>query len=135
MNTYISSDGFFTDAHGDDGGCTLSLIQNSDGNFLIGETASGGAVSPYEMNPYPTDNHIFKMANKATELFPVFENLKILRSFAVPSPYTKDFNPIFGETEIKGLYVAAGFKSCVVMTLVAGEEIANLLTTNGSKFL
>lgn len=128
MNTYLSSAGFFTDAHGDDGGCTLALIQNSAGNFLVGETASADSLNPYKMNPYPTEKHIFQMSRKATELFPVLDNLKILRSFAVASPYTQDFNPLLGETKKKGLFVAAGFKSCVVMTLVVGEEMVNLLT-------
>lgn len=130
MNTYISSAGFFTDAHGDDGGCTLSMIQNTHGNFLIGETASGGPKDPYEMNPYPSKKHILEMAHKAVDLFPILENVKLLRSFAVASPFTKDFNPFLGKTDKKGLYVASGFKSCVIMTMVVGEYITDLVTEN-----
>ncbi len=128
MNNFLSSAAFFTDAHGDASNCALAMMQSNGGNFLIGETGSTGPDDTDELNFFPSRAHLSKMASLGARYYPVLRDLKILRTFSVASPYTKDMEPIFGKTSLEGLYVAAGFKSCVVITTAIGEEMTDIIT-------
>ncbi|MDD2371473.1 MAG: FAD-dependent oxidoreductase [Firmicutes bacterium] len=130
MFNYLSSAAFFTDAHGGSGNCALAMMQSHDGNFLLGETGSAGPKDPDTINRLPSKLHLREMGRLATRYYPVLKDLKIIRTFSVPSPYTQDLEPVFGKTEIEGLYVAAGFKSCVVITTVIGQEMTDIIKKN-----
>ncbi|KAF0092660.1 MAG: FAD dependent oxidoreductase [Fusobacteria bacterium] len=127
MNNFLSSAAFFTDAHGDSSNCALAMMQSNEGNFLIGETGSIGPEDPDDLKFFPSRTHLSKMAGLGVRFYPVLRDLKILRTFSVASPYTKDMEPIFGKTNLDGLYVAAGFKSCVVITTAIGEEMTEII--------
>ncbi len=127
MNNFLSSAAFFTDAHGDSSNCALAMMQSKGGNFLIGETGSIGPEDPDELKFFPSKTHLRKMAGLGARFYPALRDLKILRTFSVASPYTKDMEPIFGKTSLEGLYVAAGFKSCVVITTAIGEEMTEII--------
>lgn len=127
MFNYLSSAAFFTDAHGDTSNCTIAMTQSSAGNFLIGETSSIGPEDPDKLNFFPSKTHLSKMAGLGARFYPALRDFKILRTFSVASPYTKDMEPIFGKTSVEGLYVAAGFKSCVVITTAIGAEMTEII--------
>lgn len=127
MYNYLSSAAFFTDAHGDSSNCALAMMQSYEGNFLIGETSSIGPKDPDDLKFFPSKTHLTKMAGLGARFYPALRDLKVLRTLSVASPYTKDMEPVFGKTSLEGLYVAAGFKSCVVITTAIGEEMTEII--------
>lgn len=127
MFNYISSAGFFTDAHGGGSHSTLAMLQTGEGNFLIGETAGKGPEDPDDLNFHPSHTHLADMGRTASRFYPYLRNLKIIRTFSVASPFTENFEPLLGATRRPGLYVASGFKSCVVIADVVGEEMTDIL--------
>jgi len=103
------------------------LLFKKERNFLLGETGSADPTDPACLNRLPSKIHLRQMAGLATRYYPILKDLKVIRTFSVPSPYTQDMEPVFGKTKLEGLYVAAGFKSCVVITTAVGKEMTEII--------
>lgn len=127
--SYLSSAAFFTDVHGEEGeaGCSLALRQSPTGHIYVGETAVDVGSDPYKMTTLPSAYHIKEMSRKAIGYLPFLKDVKVLRSWAVASPATADFEPILKEEKEGSVIVASGFKSCVVITCWVGEYVKNLI--------
>lgn len=134
LNNYYSSASFFTEAHGMDGvGMSLCMGQTHSGNLLIGETSKPGNVAPDEASSLTSYDHFLKSKDALSKYFPALKDVNLLRAWTTVSPYTDTMEPVLGQVGPEGLLVAAGFKSCVIMTAVTGEIITDLVT-KGSTF-
>jgi sarcosine oxidase subunit beta len=134
LNNYYSAASFFTEAHGmDDVGMSLCMGQTHSGNLLIGETSKPGIVDPDQASSLTSYDHFLKTKEALSEYFPALKDVNLLRAWTTVSPYTDTMEPVLGRVGPEGLLVAAGFKSCVIMTAVTGEIITDLVT-KGSTF-
>lgn len=134
LNNYYSSASFFTEAHDVDGvGMSLCMGQTHSGNLLIGETSKPGNVLPDEASSLTSLEHFTKTKEALSEFFPALKDVNLLRAWSTVSPYTDTMEPVLGRVGPEGLLLAAGFKSCVIMTAVTGEIITDLVT-KGSTF-
>lgn len=130
LRNYYSSASFFTDAHDvSDVGVSLCMSQTAAGNILVGETSKPGRVQPDRASDRTSIEHVREIRTRILRVFPALENAGILRAWTSVSPYTRSMEPVLGAVGPPGLLVAAGFKSCAVMTAVAGEIITDLVTT------
>ena len=134
LNNYYSAASFFTEAHSVEGvGMSLCMGQTHSGNLLLGETSKPGDLAPDEASGLTSYDHFLKVREAVSEYFPVLGDVNLLRAWTTVSPYTDTMEPVLGEVGVEGLLVAAGFKSCVIMTAVTGEIITDLVT-KGSTF-
>lgn len=129
LRNYYSSASFFTEAHDvSDVGVSLCMAQTAAGNILVGETSKPGTVPPDQASARTSLAHIRMIRARILEVFPALSAVGILRAWTTISPYTVSMEPVLGPVGPPGLLVAAGFKSCAVMTAVAGEIITDLVT-------
>ena len=135
LRNYYSSAGFFAEAHSQEAAAmSLCIGQSHYGNLLIGETSKPDKMVPADLADNTSMEHCRRVQLKVREFFPALENIKILRSWVTASPYTDTCLPVFGKSAIPGLIVAAGFKSCAVLSSVVGEIIADLVTKDSCKY-
>ncbi|QRN85322.1 FAD-binding oxidoreductase [Clostridia bacterium] len=129
LNNYYSSASFFTEAHDVDGvGMSLCMGQTQSGNLLIGETSKPGNVLPDDASRRSSYEHFIKTKEALSEYFPALKDMNLLRAWSTVSPYTDTMEPVLGQVGPEGLLVAAGFKSCVIMTAVVGDIMTDLVT-------
>jgi len=128
LRCHIASAAFFEDLHegeGDlNGSAALAVSQTTHGNFLLGEAA---AVSS-NFDSAASAQGQTAIAALATRFFPTLAGARVLRGWASPVAFTADGRPFFGPVSGLGnVYVAAAFKSTVVVTPVVGEIVAQLV--------
>lgn len=103
----------------------LALTQTPEGNFLIAQADRPGEVLDSRISHMAPH----AMSYMATKFFPILKSIRILRSWTAPTTYTDDGMPLLGFVdEIKGLILAASFRSAIVNSPIAGEVITELIT-------
>lgn len=107
----------------------LAISQSTHGNILIGEAM-------YAADHFKTHvpaASVPAVAARWALYFPVLAKLRLLRSWSAPVADTSDGLPLLGPVSgADGLYVAAAFRSTVVITPLAGKTIAQLVATGKS---
>ncbi len=127
-HTY-SSAAFFAEAHNEGGwASSLAMAQTMHGNVLIGETTQGYGLVEEKHWENTSPIHCREIPERIRNYFPELTKVKVIRSYTASSPFTDSCLPVFGKTSVSGLLVAAGFKSTVVMTPMAGRIMADLVT-------
>ena len=73
-----------------------------------------------------------QLARQAISLFPVLENIQLLRAYRGFRPYAPDHLPVIGEdAKVKGLWHAAGHEGAGIgLAPASGELISKLITGN-----
>ena len=73
-----------------------------------------------------------QLARQAISLFPVLENVQLLRAYRGFRPYAPDHLPVIGEdAKVKGLWHAAGHEGAGIgLAPASGELISKLITGN-----
>jgi glycine/D-amino acid oxidase-like deaminating enzyme len=73
-----------------------------------------------------------QLARQAISLFPVLENIQLLRAYRGFRPYAPDHLPVIGEdVKVKGLWHAAGHEGAGIgLAPATGELISKLITGN-----
>ena len=73
-----------------------------------------------------------QLARQAISLFPVLENIQLLRAYRGFRPYAPDHLPVIGEdAKVKGLWHAAGHEGAGIgLAPATGELISKLITGN-----
>lgn len=126
--TFLSSASFFTATHGSSGPTTsFTTGQTLSGNLLIGETSEPGPENPDGAVQLTSDAHCRNMPGQLAEIFPSLKDLSVMRSWTTCSPSTPDFEPFLGFAGPRGLILATGFKSSVVISPVVGEVVRDLV--------
>ena len=99
----------------------LAISQTAEGHFLLGEAA----LVTERLDSPATHGGQTAIARLVARHFPALRGLRVLRGWAAPVAYTEDELPFFGPVDgLDGLFVAAAFKSTVVVTPLVGETVA-----------
>lgn len=129
VHTYYSSAAFFAEAHSQEhASSSLCVGQSHYGNLLVAETTKPHDRVAEAGQDCTSIEHCEGMRAQLLRLFPALEQVQVLRSWVAPSPFTPDHKPIFGKSPVPGLLIAAGFKSAVVLSALAGECVSALVT-------
>lgn len=125
-NIVTSADHIETEINGpDDAELTvLALTQTPEGNFLIAQADRPGEVLDSSISHVAPQ----AMSEMATRFFPVLRKARILRTWTAPTTYTDDGMPLLGlVNDVKGLILAASFRSAIVNSPIAGEVVTQLI--------
>ncbi|MBU4349450.1 MAG: FAD-binding oxidoreductase [Actinomycetia bacterium] len=137
LNNSISLASFFTEVHGKkDSVISLCCTQTLSGNILIGETthpSNSEKILNGKLRK-SSNNHFSRIPIEIKKYFPKLILCKVIRSWRVASPYTKQNKPVFGFIGPKGLFIAAGFKSAVIMLPIVGQIVADIITKGKSSY-
>ncbi len=99
----------------------LAISQTAEGHFLLGEAA----LVTERLDSPATYVGQTAIARLVARHFPALRGLRVLRGWAAPVAYTEDELPFFGPVDgLDGLFVAAAFKSTVIVTPLVGETVA-----------
>lgn len=129
LRTYYSSAAFFAEAHSQDGVSTsLCVGQSRFGNLMLAETCKPHSAVEPQYQDCTSVEHCRNLQKKLLSCFPALRDLSVLRSWSVPSPYTDTCLPCLGKSTVPGLILSAGFKSAAVLSAVAGDIVADLVT-------
>lgn len=128
LRCHVASAAFFEDLHEQEGNPTgsaaLAVSQSAHGNFLLGEAATVTTA----LDSDASAEGQAAVAELAAHFFPVLARARVLRSWAAPVAFTADGRPFLGPVAgIENVYLAAAFKSTVVVTPVVGEILAQLV--------
>jgi sarcosine oxidase subunit beta len=128
VQNYFSLASFFTEAHGLDEAITsLCCTQTKAGNLLLGETSKPSNISPNDVRDLTSREHCLGIRKTVQRFFPALKDVNVLRSWVTCSPYTSSLLPVFGQSEIPGLILAAGFKSAIVLSSIVGDIVTDLV--------
>ncbi|GHV10940.1 FAD-dependent oxidoreductase [Spirochaetia bacterium] len=129
LRTYYASAAFFAEAHSQDEAATsLCIGQSRFGNILLAETTKPPDWVPEKYRDTSSLAHIRNLREKVLRFFPALRDIQVLRSWVTASPYTDSCEPVLGFGGVPGVIVAAGFKSAVILSAVAGEIVRDLAT-------
>jgi sarcosine oxidase subunit beta len=123
---------FFEGAHSREGlQMNLCMAQTASGNLLVGEASRVVTEAPdltHRLDGLQTAFSIPTIAREASKLFPILKTCSIIRSWSARPPFTPDSKPALGFLPSpKGVMVATGFKSTVVVTPVIGDIVARTI--------
>ena len=133
LRNHIASAFFFELAEGVDPAAVranLAISQSPHGHILLGEAM-------YEADHFqrhvPFDS-LPSISSCVVKYFPAFSKLRIIRSWSAPVAHTSDSCPLLGPVHgLAGLLLAVAFRSTVIVAPLAGETIAQLITTGTSE--
>lgn len=135
LKSYYSSAGFFAEAHSQESSSmSLCIGQSHYGNIMIGETSKPDKLVSPELEDCTSMEHLNRIKAKVMEFFPGLKDINILRSWVTASPYTETCLPVFGISAIPGLILAAGFKSCAVISAIVGEAVRDLVVKDSCSY-
>ena len=135
LRYYYSSAGFFADAHSQGGAsASLCIHQSHNGNLLIGETSKPDGSVEQAYADLTSAEHCARIHALLKRYFPALTKVQVLRSWVTRSPYTESCQPVLGRSSIKGLIIAAGFKSAAILSAVAGDIVTQIAVKGRSEF-
>ena len=96
-----------------------------------GELVIGGATDPGQSFRQDVKQTVFENAVAAMlELFPAFARVKMLRQWGGALDFAHDSSPIVSTTDIKGLYVSAGWWGGFKAVPAGGYTLAHLVAND-----
>ena len=124
INHHIGIGGFYEAVHGKKRTVTLGFGQHRNGTILI-----SNAIQPEEHIDTASTNWGMPAITKSfNNYFPNLENMRILRTWAAPSPFLPDYLPAIGWfPQMDNLYVACGFHLAIPTIPLLAEEMAKQL--------
>jgi len=130
INHHIGVSGFYESVHGSRRSVTLGVGQHPNGSLVI-----SNAIQPEEMICLRSSSWGMPAIVKTfLNLFPQLKNLRILRTWAAPSPFSPDHLPIIGRLpNFDNIFFAAGFHLAIPTIPLLAEEIAKSLTESNFK--
>ena len=127
INTIVTSaDHIETEINGpEDAELTvMALSKTPEGNFLIAQADRPGEVLDGKISHVAPQ----AMSSIATRFFPIIRKAKVIRNWTAPTTYTDDGMPLLGPVkDLKGLILAASFRSAIVNSPIAGEIVTQLI--------
>ncbi|PKN85977.1 MAG: hypothetical protein CVU46_09330 [Chloroflexi bacterium HGW-Chloroflexi-8] len=125
INHHIGVSGFYETVHGSQRSVTLGVGQHSNGSLII-----SNAIQPEErINLRSSSWGMPAIVEAFLNIFPQLGNLRVLRTWAAPSPFSADHLPIIGRLpDFDNVFIAAGFHLAIPTIPLLAEEIAKSLT-------
>ena len=121
LSHHIGMTGFYDVVHGGNQSVTLGLGQHPNGTVLI----SNAIQNSTEIDQDSTFWGMPALARALKQYFPIFEGVRIMRTWAAPSPFLPDYAPAIGWVPgIENLFVATGFHLAVPTIPLFCEDIA-----------
>ena len=122
IHHHIGISGFYEAVHGSERTVTLGLGQHPNGTLVV----SNAIQQAKEINITSTAWGMPAIARAFSQYFPILNRARIIRTWAMPSPFLPDFLPAIGWLpEVENLYVAAGFHLAVPTIPILAEAIAS----------
>ncbi len=110
------------------GQVVYGATQTANGNLLVGGPPEAPADIPGQFDEMPTFWEMVQSTRVLTELFPVFQELAIIRAWAGAMGITPDGLPAVGRVPGKrGLFVCAGFPNGMAFTSIMARLTADLV--------
>lgn len=105
-------------------GVGLVMGQTKSGNILI-----GGSREFVGFNTETTEEVITEIAKATVRVFPEFNKIKVIRTFAGLRPYTPDSLPIISPIEeVSGLYVNSGHEGDgIALAPISGKIMSEMI--------
>jgi len=130
INHHIGVSGFYETVHGSRRTVTFGVGQHSNGSLVI-----SNAIQPEELiNLRSSSWGMPAIVKTFLNFFPQLGNLRVLRTWAAPSPFSADHLPIIGRLpNFDNVFVAAGFHLAIPTIPLLAEEIAKSLTESDFK--
>jgi len=108
----------------------FAISQSPHGHLLLGEAMVEAGYLQRHV-PHPSMPMI---AACVLRYFPSFRKLRVLRGWSAPVAEIPDGLPLLGPAaDLQGLFLATAFRSTVIVTPLAGETVAQLITQGKSE--
>lgn len=119
---HIGTNGFYDSIHGDNKSVTLGLGQHINGCLLI-----SNAITPKSKIESGSSAWGMPAINqKMRGFFPTLNNIRIMRTWSAPSPFSKDYQPIIGWLpQFANLYIASAFHLAIPTIPIFSKHIVN----------
>ncbi|MBW6474513.1 MAG: FAD-binding oxidoreductase [Anaerolineaceae bacterium] len=122
IHHHLGTNGFYDSVHGEIKTVTLGLGQHNNGCLLI-----SNAIQP--ANKIERTSSAWGMPainQKMREFFPTLNNIRIMRTWSAPSPFSKDYQPIIGWLpQFANLYIASAFHLAIPTIPVFSKQIVD----------
>lgn len=122
LRHHIGTSGFYDSVHGNNKSVTLGLGQHLNGCLLI-----SNAIQP--VNNIKRTSSAWGMPainQKMSEFFPTLNNIRMMRTWSAPSPFSKDYQPIIGWLpQVENLYIASAFHLAIPTIPIFSKHIVN----------
>lgn len=130
INHHIGINGFYEAVHGKERTITLGFGQHRNGTILI-----SNAIQPEEQIGKASTNWGMPAITKSfANYFPKLRNMRILRTWAAPSPFLPDFLPAIGwYPDMDNVYIACGFHLAIPTIPILAEEMGKQLMDTRNK--
>jgi len=122
LNHHIGTSGFYDSVHGGNKSVTLGLGQHPNGCLLI-----SNAIQPaHQIRRESSAWGMPALNRKMVEFFPQLRNIRIMRTWSAPSPFSKDYQPVMGWLpHFENLYVAAAFHLAIPTIPILSKKISD----------
>ena len=131
LHHHIGTNGFYDSVHGEKKSVTLGLGQHINGCLLI-----SNAIQP--VNKIKRTSSAWGMPainQKMSEFFPTLHNIRIIRTWSAPSPFSKDYQPIIGWLpQFENLYIAAAFHLAIPTIPIFSKQIVDHVLSQNHNF-
>ena len=129
IHHHIGISGFYEAVHGNQRTVTLGLGQHPNGSLVV----SNAIQQSQEINTESTAWGMPAISQALSQFFPMLSRARIVRSWAMPSPFLPDYLPAIGWLpEVENMYVAAGFHLAIPTIPLLAEAIANSIIQSKS---
>jgi len=121
LNHHIGMTGFYEAVHGSERSVTLGIGQHPNGTLLV-----SNAVQKMErIDLSSTAWGMPALCSAVRTFFPCLGKVRIMRTWAAPSPFTPDYLPAIGWLPgFDNLFVAAGFHLAIPTIPILAEQAA-----------
>jgi len=120
LRHHVGMTGFYEAVHGQDRTITLGVGQHQNGTLLVSNAIQQSKVIDLES----TDWSMPALASALRNYFPCLSDIRIMRTWAAPSPFLPDYQPAIGWLpDFDNAYVAAGFHLAVPTIPLLSEKI------------
>jgi glycine/D-amino acid oxidase-like deaminating enzyme len=127
---HIGMSGFYEAVHGADRAVTLGIGQHRNGALVV----SNAIQQADTIDRASTAWGLPAIVKAVYSLFPALKNLRIVRTWAAPSPFLPDYLPAIGWLpDVSNLYVAAGFHLAIPTIPILAEAIASCALRAGDE--
>jgi len=124
INHHIGISGFYEAVHGSERTVTLGLGQHQNGTLVV----SNAIQKAQEIDTSSTAWGMPAIARALSQYFPALYRARIMRTWAMPSPFLPDFLPAIGWLpEFANVFIAAGFHLAIPTIPLLTENIASLI--------
>jgi sarcosine oxidase, subunit beta len=128
INHHIGMSGFYEAVHGTERMVAFGLGQHRNGTLVI----SNAIMQANEIEMNSTAWALPAIAKVLLDLCPLMKNMRIIRTWAAPSPFMPDYKPSIGWMPgCDNLFVAAGFHLSIPTIPLFAQVIVDTLLQEG----